>query len=140
MTRWRAASWAPCRPTWPGSCGQGDRADYPAGTIVYQPRADPRAVLVVSGLVRVYLVSPEGRQVTVRYARPADVLGIAVLVRRAGLSYGGELLARRQLPGVGGRRELADSTSKVLALADQLPGLVVLPAHDPTAAQRLLAS
>jgi CRP/FNR family transcriptional regulator len=59
---------------------EGDRADYPAGTIVYQPRADPRAVLVVSGLLRVYLASPEGRQVTVRYARPADVLGIAVLV------------------------------------------------------------
>jgi len=27
-----------------------------------------------------YLTSPEGRQVTVRYARPGDVLGIAVLV------------------------------------------------------------
>jgi CRP/FNR family transcriptional regulator, cyclic AMP receptor protein len=30
--------------------------------------------------MRVYLASPEGRQVTVRYARPGDVLGIAVLV------------------------------------------------------------
>ena len=59
---------------------EGERADYPAGTTVYQPRADPRVVLVVSGLLRVYLASPEGRQVTVRYARPADVLGIAVLV------------------------------------------------------------
>ncbi len=59
---------------------EGERADYPAGTTVYQPRADPRAVLVVNGLLRVYLASLEGRQVTVRYARPADVLGIAVLV------------------------------------------------------------
>jgi CRP/FNR family transcriptional regulator, cyclic AMP receptor protein len=59
---------------------EGERADYPAGTTVYQPGADPRAVLVVAGLLRVYLASAEGRQVTVRYARPADVLGIAVLV------------------------------------------------------------
>jgi len=29
----------------------------------------------------VFLASLEGRQVTVRYARPGDVLGIAVLVR-----------------------------------------------------------
>jgi CRP/FNR family transcriptional regulator, cyclic AMP receptor protein len=37
-------------------------------------------VLVVEGLLRVYMTSAEGRQVTVRYARGADVLGIAVLV------------------------------------------------------------
>jgi len=32
------------------------------------------------GSAGMYLTSPEGRQVTVRYARPGDVLGIAVLV------------------------------------------------------------
>jgi CRP/FNR family transcriptional regulator, cyclic AMP receptor protein len=37
-------------------------------------------MLVVRGLFRVYMISPVGRQVTVRYARAADVLGIAVLV------------------------------------------------------------
>ncbi len=59
---------------------EGDRADYPAGTTVYLAGSDPRAALVVHGLVRVYLASVEGRQITVRYARPGDVLGIAVLV------------------------------------------------------------
>jgi len=59
---------------------EGERADYPAGTTVYRAGDDPRAVLVVRGLIRVYLSSPGGRQVTVRYARPGDVLGIAVLV------------------------------------------------------------
>jgi CRP/FNR family cyclic AMP-dependent transcriptional regulator len=59
---------------------EGERADYPAGTTVYQAGSDPRAALVVSGLLRVFLTSAEGRQVTVRYARPGDVLGIAVLV------------------------------------------------------------
>jgi CRP/FNR family transcriptional regulator, cyclic AMP receptor protein len=58
----------------------GERADYPAGTIVYRAGSHPLAALVVGGLLRVYLMSAEGRQVTVRYARPGDVLGIAVLV------------------------------------------------------------
>jgi N-acyl homoserine lactone hydrolase len=56
------------------------------------------------------------------------------------LTYGADILQRGQLPGVGNRRRLADSSHKVLALAQHLPGLVVLPAHDPTAAQRLLDS
>ena len=63
-----------------GLRGEGERADYPAGTTVYRAGSDPRAALVVRGLLRVFLTSAEGRQVTVRYARPGDVLGIAVLV------------------------------------------------------------
>jgi len=74
---------------------------------------------------------------------------VSLLVRRAGrpplllagdLTYGAEILQRGQLPGVGNRRLLAESSRKVLALRRQQPGLVVLPAHDPTAAQRLLDS
>jgi glyoxylase-like metal-dependent hydrolase (beta-lactamase superfamily II) len=56
------------------------------------------------------------------------------------LTYESALLERRQLPGVGDRRQLADTTEKVLALAARMPGLVVLPAHDPTAARRLYES
>lgn len=56
------------------------------------------------------------------------------------LAYHADLMARGQLPGVGRHRQLAESTRKVLALAAKHPGLVVLPAHDPTAARRLLAS
>jgi glyoxylase-like metal-dependent hydrolase (beta-lactamase superfamily II) len=74
---------------------------------------------------------------------------VSLLVRRVGrpplllagdLTYGAEILQRGQLPGVGKRRRLAESSRQVLALAEQQPGLVVLPAHDPTAAQRLLDS
>src|SRR6266581_4918619 len=61
MTLWRAASWESCPGKWCSGSG-------------------PRAALVVQGLIRVYMTSLEGRQVTVRYARPGDVLGIAVLV------------------------------------------------------------
>ena len=74
---------------------------------------------------------------------------MSLLVRRTGrppllltgdLTYGADILQRGQLPGVGRRRQLSQSTRRVLALEDQQPGLVVLPAHDPTAAQRLLDS
>jgi glyoxylase-like metal-dependent hydrolase (beta-lactamase superfamily II) len=74
---------------------------------------------------------------------------VSLLIRRTArpplllagdLTYGAEILRRGQLPGVGNRRLLAESTRKVLALQQRYPSLVVLPAHDPTAAQRLLDS
>ena len=74
---------------------------------------------------------------------------VSLLVRRAGLpplllvgdlTYAAEILERGQVPGVGRRRQLTDSTRQVLALRQRLPGLIVLPAHDPGAAQRLLDS
>jgi glyoxylase-like metal-dependent hydrolase (beta-lactamase superfamily II) len=74
---------------------------------------------------------------------------ISLLVRRrflpplllvGDLTYDATLLARRQLPGVGDRGQLASTTDKVLILARRMPGLVILPAHDPSAAQRLLDS
>ena len=54
------------------------------------------------------------------------------------LTYDAALLQRRQTPGVGDRDRLARTTDQVLDLADRNPGLVILPAHDPTATQRLL--
>jgi N-acyl homoserine lactone hydrolase len=56
------------------------------------------------------------------------------------LTYDAALLERRQLPGVGDRSQLSKTTEKVLPLTERTPGLVILPAHDPTAAQRLLDS
>jgi N-acyl homoserine lactone hydrolase len=83
-------------------------------------------------------------------ATPGHTAGsVSLLIRRTArpplllagdLTYGADLLRRGQLPGVGHRQLLAESTRKVLALQHQQPGLVVLPAHDPTAAQRLLNS
>ena len=60
--------------------GAGDRTEYPAGSTIYREGSTARTWLVVRGLLRVYMSSPEGRQVTVRYARDCDVLGIAVMV------------------------------------------------------------
>lgn len=47
-----------------------------AGTTTYLPGGEPRPTLIVSGLFRTYFVGPDGRQVTVRYAREGDVLGV----------------------------------------------------------------
>ena len=56
---------------------EGERADYPAGTTVYRAGDDPRAALVVRGLIRVYLSSPGGRQVTLRDLRAAGIVATA---------------------------------------------------------------
>jgi glyoxylase-like metal-dependent hydrolase (beta-lactamase superfamily II) len=56
------------------------------------------------------------------------------------LTYGAELLLRGQVPGVGARRQLVETTRTVLALRERMPDLVILPAHDPTASRRLLES
>jgi CRP/FNR family transcriptional regulator, cyclic AMP receptor protein len=56
------------------------RLDVPAGGVLYREGESPRLALVLGGLIRVYLTSPDGRQVTVRYARRGEVLGTPVAV------------------------------------------------------------
>jgi CRP/FNR family transcriptional regulator len=47
-----------------------------AGATTYRAGAEPRTSLIVSGIFRSYFVGPDGRQVTVRYAREGDLLGV----------------------------------------------------------------
>jgi CRP/FNR family transcriptional regulator, cyclic AMP receptor protein len=56
------------------------RLEIPAGGVFYREGDSPRLALVLDGLIRVYLTSPEGRQVTVRYARRGEVLGAPLVV------------------------------------------------------------
>ena len=49
----------------------GIRLDVPAGSVIYRDADDPGVALVVAGLIRVYLTSNDGRQLTVRDARAA---------------------------------------------------------------------
>jgi CRP/FNR family transcriptional regulator len=51
-----------------------------AGGVFYRPGDRVGLHLVADGLIRVSMASEEGRQVTVRYARAGDVLGIPVTV------------------------------------------------------------
>jgi CRP/FNR family transcriptional regulator, cyclic AMP receptor protein len=56
------------------------RLDVPAGAVVYREGDAARTGLVLKGLIRVYLTSTEGRQVTVRYVRRGEVIGAPVAV------------------------------------------------------------
>lgn len=47
-----------------------------AGATTYRAGGEPRPSLIVTGLFRSYFAGPDGRQVTVRYAREGDVLGV----------------------------------------------------------------
>ncbi|MGH4006656.1 MAG: MBL fold metallo-hydrolase [Pseudonocardiaceae bacterium] len=71
---------------------------------------------------------------------------LSLLVRRPGqvpllmvgdLTYDVALLTAGDLPGVGDKHQMRKATAMVNALRTTHPGLVVLPAHDPGAAQRL---
>ena len=60
----------------------GYRIDLPAGA---QPSArtnETAVALVLEGLIRVFLISDTARQVTVRYARPGEMLGLVHLFGR----------------------------------------------------------
>src|SRR6266566_217062 len=110
--------------------------------ISLEPASDP----VITPFTESLDVMGDGSLVLL--ATPGHTAGsLSLLIRRgtrpplllAGdLTYGADILQRGQIPGVGNRRRLAESTGKVLALKKQMPGLVILPAHDPTAARRLL--
>jgi glyoxylase-like metal-dependent hydrolase (beta-lactamase superfamily II) len=131
-----------------------------------EPRGFLRAHIQLPGL-RWHQISlePTDDPALAPFTRSLDVMGdgslvllptpghtpgsLSLLIRRqtrsplllvGDLTYEAALLERRQLPGVGGRSQLANTTDQVLALKERMPDLVILPAHDPTAAQRLLES
>jgi CRP/FNR family transcriptional regulator, cyclic AMP receptor protein len=58
----------------------GIRISVPAGSVVYRSDERPRVFVIVTGLLRVYLSSDDGRQVTVRYARSGNVAGLPLAV------------------------------------------------------------
>lgn len=56
------------------------RIDVPRNTAIYYSEDHPRCALVISGVIRMYLSSPDGRQVTVRYARSAELIGLVAVI------------------------------------------------------------
>ena len=58
----------------------GSQFDVPPGTTVYKEADAERFGVVVRGLLRVYMLTSDGRQVTVRYARRGDLLGAPALI------------------------------------------------------------
>jgi N-acyl homoserine lactone hydrolase len=71
---------------------------------------------------------------------------ISLLVRRAGrppllmvgdVTYDAHVLEAGHVPGVGNGRHLREATAMVNQMRHSYPGLAILPAHDPGAAERL---
>src|ERR1044072_9996672 len=51
-----------------------------SGGTVYTEAEAERLAVMISGLLRVYMHAGDGRQVTVRYVRPGDLLGVPALI------------------------------------------------------------
>jgi CRP/FNR family transcriptional regulator, cyclic AMP receptor protein len=58
----------------------GRAAEFAAGHTVYAEADAEALAVIVEGLLRVYMHASDGRQVTVRYARTGDLLGVPALV------------------------------------------------------------
>ncbi len=71
-----------------GLVRDGHRVDLPAGSLVSSGGDAPGVALVLDGLLRLFLEGP-ARQVTVRYARPGEALGLVHL-------FGGRTAVRAQ--------------------------------------------
>lgn len=54
--------------------------DVPAGALVYRDNERPRVILVIRGLLRVFLRSTDGREVTARYIRAGEIAGLPLVV------------------------------------------------------------
>jgi len=55
------------------------RVDVPAGTDLIAPGSAPRLLLIVAGVAKTYLIAPNGRQATIRYARAGDIIASAAV-------------------------------------------------------------
>jgi CRP/FNR family transcriptional regulator, cyclic AMP receptor protein len=58
------------------------RVALPAGAILHPPGGAPAFAIVESGLIRLGLTAPDGRQIAARYARSGDEIGVMFLFKR----------------------------------------------------------
>src|SRR5215510_9725958 len=54
--------------------------EFPVAHTLYAEADAARLAVVMEGLLRVYMHASDGRQVTVRYARAGDLLGVPAVV------------------------------------------------------------
>src|SRR6476660_6120781 len=67
-------------PTIESRISRGRVVEYPAGQTVYVEADAERLAVIMLGLLRVYMPAADGRQVTVRYVRVGDLLGVPALI------------------------------------------------------------
>lgn len=56
------------------------RLDVPTGAVIYREGDAARCFVVVRGLLRAFVSSRDGRQVTFRYGKSGDVMGLASVI------------------------------------------------------------
>lgn len=93
--------------------------EVPAGTTTYRAGGAPRVSLIVSGLFRTFLAGPDGRQVTIRYARAGDALGIVT-------AFGGPAPLYAQALTDATRLRIDRDTLRELAQDDRTVGLAII--------------
>jgi len=77
----RRGSWAAVETATIGSLIDGGRVvEFPSGHTVYEEADAAALAVVMQGLLRVYMHTGDGRQVTVRYVRAGDLLGVPALI------------------------------------------------------------
>lgn len=109
--------------------------------IAFQPTDDP----VLAPFDESFDLMGDGSMVVL--PTPGHIAGsVSMLVRRSDgpplllvgyLTYGDELLERDQAPATGNTEVLLQSFAKVRALKETMPDLIILPAHDLQAADKL---
>jgi CRP/FNR family transcriptional regulator, cyclic AMP receptor protein len=62
--------------------GVGQRVYVPAGSLLFRAGEPPRVAIVAAGVVRVFVHAAPRRQLTIRYARAGDLVGVAPLLSR----------------------------------------------------------
>jgi CRP/FNR family transcriptional regulator len=60
--------------------GADEPAHVPAGGFVFRSGEPPRVALIHAGVVRVFVRTDVGRQLTIRYARGGDLIGLTPLL------------------------------------------------------------
>src|SRR5262249_40907944 len=99
----------------------GYRIDLPAGAQPGGPVVRDTVALVVEGLVRIFLESDAGRQVTVRYARPGEMLGLVHFLSRK---------TRVRAQAIVPSAAWAISSAKLRTLCTQHPQLAIAIAEE----------
>src|SRR5262245_24895021 len=58
----------------------GRVVEFPSGYTVYSEADAEGLAVVLAGLLRVYMLAGDGRQVSVRYVRAGDLLGVPAVI------------------------------------------------------------
>jgi CRP/FNR family transcriptional regulator len=51
-----------------------------AGELIFRTGREPSIALVLAGVVRVFMATPSGRQLTIRYSRAGDLIGLGAVL------------------------------------------------------------